>query len=383
MEALSSRALVLEHHHVNHNVLLWQQRPWRAPQSAALLSVAHSALRRTKARLWRWPSSSCRDLLVAAATSASCLASASSSSSTAEFGDQNHQSHDAAAPPSQRQSELGESAADLQTSKESQTAPQKMPTRNLQAAGIISGITLVGTIAAVSFTLASGGPAALAAAISKSGFYAAFALIFVSEIGDKTFFIAALLAMRHSRGLVLLGSMGALSLMTVISVVIGRLFQRVPAQLQTSLPIGEYAAVALLILFGLKAIKEAWELPSAPADAPDAAADSGELAEAEQVVKQVQADKKLSTPLTILGETFSLVFLAEWGDRSMLATVALGAAQSPWGVASGAILGHTLATLLAVLGGALLARYISEKVVGYTGGVLFLVFAAATLLGAF
>jgi putative Ca2+/H+ antiporter (TMEM165/GDT1 family) len=37
--------------------------------------------------------------------------------------------------------------------------------------------------------------------------------------------------------------------------------------------------------------------------------------------------------------------------------------QSPWGVASGAIAGHVIATALAVLGGAFLAQYISEKLV--------------------
>ncbi|KAF3643225.1 hypothetical protein FXO38_20730 [Capsicum annuum] len=46
----------------------------------------------------------------------------------------------------------------------------------------------------------------------------------------------------------------------------------------------------------------------------------------------------------------------------MLATIALGAAQ---GMASGAIAGHLVATSLAILGGAFLANYISEKL--YTG----------------
>lgn len=82
-------------------------------------------------------------------------------------------------------------------------------------------------------------------------------------------------------------------------------------------------------------------------------------------------------------EVASLIFVAEWGDRSMLATIALGAAQSPLGVAGGAILAHALATLVAVVGGAMLSQRISEKTVGYLGGTLFLVFAAATVFGIF
>uniref|UniRef100_A0A453AHK7 GDT1 family protein n=1 Tax=Aegilops tauschii subsp. strangulata TaxID=200361 RepID=A0A453AHK7_AEGTS len=96
-----------------------------------------------------------------------------------------------------------------------------------------------------------------------------------------------------------------------------------------------------------------------------------------------EASLKITSPLAILWKSFSLVFFAEWGDRSMLATIALGAAQSPLGVASGAIAGHLVATLLAIIGGAFLANYLSEKLVGLLGGVLFLLFAAATLFGVF
>ena len=39
----------------------------------------------------------------------------------------------------------------------------------------------------------------------------------MSELGDKTFFIAAILAMRHSRMLVFGGAIAALGLMTVLS----------------------------------------------------------------------------------------------------------------------------------------------------------------------
>ncbi len=45
-----------------------------------------------------------------------------------------------------------------------------------------------------------------------------FLLILFSELGDKTFFIALLLALKQNKGLVFAGTFGALAVMTVISV---------------------------------------------------------------------------------------------------------------------------------------------------------------------
>jgi len=48
-------------------------------------------------------------------------------------------------------------------------------------------------------------------------FFKAIVVIIVSEIGDKTFFIAAIFAMKHARSTVFAGAIGALGLMTFLS----------------------------------------------------------------------------------------------------------------------------------------------------------------------
>lgn len=78
----------------------------------------------------------------------------------------------------------------------------------------------------------------------------------------------------------------------------------------------------------------------------------------------------------ILTQAFTLTFLAEWGDRSQIATIAMAAAQDPVGITAGAVIGHSLCTGLAVLGGRMLAARISEKTVATGGGALFMLFAA-------
>ncbi|XP_017232037.1 GDT1-like protein 1, chloroplastic [Daucus carota subsp. sativus] len=211
-----------------------------------------------------------------------------------------------------------------------------------------------------------------------TGFTSAFLLIFFSELGDKTFFIAALLAARNSSVIVFLGTFGALGVMTVISVVLGRTFHYVDEILpfrfgDSDLPLDDIAAVLLLVYFGVSTLLDAASGDGMKADE--------EQKEAELAVSDFSGDGAgiLAAAGTIVS-TFVLVFVAEWGDKSFFSTIALAAASSPLGVIGGALAGHGSATLLAVLGGSLLGTFLSEKVIAYVGGSLFLVFAAVTLI---
>eukprot|EP00242_Pyramimonas_sp_CCMP2087_P017723 CAMPEP_0198211950 /NCGR_PEP_ID=MMETSP1445-20131203/25435_1 /TAXON_ID=36898 /ORGANISM="Pyramimonas sp., Strain CCMP2087" /LENGTH=365 /DNA_ID=CAMNT_0043886311 /DNA_START=167 /DNA_END=1265 /DNA_ORIENTATION=+ len=260
------------------------------------------------------------------------------------------------------------------------SSPGKVGSPNRGPSAFVALLALVCTLAAITMlvTLATG----TSVATLKAGFISAFSIIFISELGDKTFFIAALLAMRRGRTLVFTGATAALALMTIVSVAVGTIFQQVPTALtDTQLPIGQWAGALMLVYFGIRNIKDA--LDATPAEVSEGKEATGELADAEAMYSKAQVDVTEKSTWGILAESFTLIFMAEWGDRSMLATIALGVAQNPVAVATGAVAGHALATLIAVLGGSFLSKYISERFVGLLGGGLFLVFAVLTVLVGF
>ena len=78
-------------------------------------------------------------------------------------------------------------------------------------------------------------------------------------------------------------------------------------------------------------------------------------------------------------QAFTMTFLAEWGDRSQLATIILAARENVSAVVIAGILGHAFCTGLAVLGGRLIAQRISVRTVTLIGGVVFLLFAVTAL----
>ena len=90
-------------------------------------------------------------------------------------------------------------------------------------------------------------------------------------------------------------------------------------------------------------------------------------------------DHRVAPFCLFLSQAFTLTFLAEWGDRSQIATVALAASKNPFGVVLGGLIGHAFCTGLAVIGGKMLAAKISERTVAIIGGILFLIFGVTSI----
>jgi len=223
------------------------------------------------------------------------------------------------------------------------------------------------------------------------GFIATLAVIIVSELGDKTFFIAAIMAMRHPRLTILSGAISALAIMHVMSALFGALALNIVPKAYTY-----YISAILFAIFGLKMLKEGYYM--SPEDAQE------EMEEVqEELRKKDDAEKMndveggmLDSPIktatsgissvlkllfsAIFIQAFTMTFLAEWGDRSQLATIVLAARENTWAVIIAGVLGHSLCTGLAVLGGRFIAQKISVRTVTLVGAVVFLLFAFTAFL---
>ncbi|MCX7594713.1 MAG: TMEM165/GDT1 family protein [Fischerella sp.] len=196
-----------------------------------------------------------------------------------------------------------------------------------------------------------------------TAFTAGLLLITFSELGDKTFFIAVILSMKHSRRLVFAGVIAALAAMTILSVVVGQAVSLLPKRYIY------YAEIVLFIAFGLKLLYEGIKM------SPTSACNTEAVEEAKDAVDK--AEKQLAKQKNfgaIALEAFVLTFMAEWGDRTQLATIALAARNNPVGVTTGAILGHSICAAIAVIGGRMLGGKISEKTLTLIGGFLFILF---------
>ncbi|KAI1286848.1 Transmembrane protein [Halotydeus destructor] len=208
-----------------------------------------------------------------------------------------------------------------------------------------------------------------------NGFMAALFMILASELGDKTFIITTIMAMKYSRRAVFLGATSAAILMITLSVLIGMMTTLVPRS------VSHYFSIFLFTMFGLQMLKEGLAMSSSSGleldkEAMDEMKSMGQSKDSQWKIRQ-QLAKYLSF---IFIESFTMNFFAEWGDRSQLSTILLAARENVIGVLLGAIFGHTICNGVAVLGGNFIGSLISVRTVTICGGLSFLAFAAVPLI---
>jgi putative Ca2+/H+ antiporter (TMEM165/GDT1 family) len=201
-----------------------------------------------------------------------------------------------------------------------------------------------------------------------AAFGASLTAITLAELGDKTFFMALILAARHRGRDVFIGAFGALTAVTLLSLGLGYgLRELLPA------PVVPWLAAALFLGFGLKLLVDAQRMGADEAE--------GEEQEAEQAINEAESHRRISTTWAVIWEAFVLVFLAELGDRTQFTTIFLATAPAFTfaGLLAGTLLGHALVTWLAVGAGKWIGGRLSEKLLYRLSGGLFLVFGLFAL----
>lgn len=174
-------------------------------------------------------------------------------------------------------------------------------------------------------------------------------LVFVAELGDKSQLMALALATRYRALPVLAGVAAAAIVMLGLSALVGGL---VGAALPTRwVALG---AGVLFLVFGVLALRGDDH-------------DHGEARERSG---------------SALLATFVAFLVAEFGDKTMLATAALASQRAPGWVWVGAALGMTAASGLAILVGRLLGKRLPAHVLRYVSAGAFLLFGGLLLIDA-
>ncbi len=177
------------------------------------------------------------------------------------------------------------------------------------------------------------------------------AVIFVAELGDKSQLMAMTFAARYRARDVLVGITVATAIVHLLSVGLGVAVGAVLADYQ-----GVVAVVAGLSFLGFAV----WTLRG------------DELTEEEAE----KARRSTGAAVLAVGTAF---FLAELGDKTMLATVTLATREGWFGTWVGSTLGMVLADALAIAVGALLGRTLPERAVRYGAATLFALFGLALI----
>lgn len=185
-----------------------------------------------------------------------------------------------------------------------------------------------------------------------TAFWISLIYVFVAEMGDKTQLVALAFATKYKTTTVLAGVFIATFAVHLISVILGE-------AVSLALPIFWIKILAGLsfIFFGL------WTLRGDSLD-EDEMKNTGKFG-----------------PLLTVATTF---FLAELGDKTMLATITVASEQKSFvAVWLGSTVGMVLADGLAVIVGKVMGKNLPEKLIKYVGAAIFLISGLWTLWEAF
>lgn len=183
-------------------------------------------------------------------------------------------------------------------------------------------------------------------------FLVSFGIIFAAELGDKSQLMALAMAARYRAVPILVGITMATAVVHALSVGLG-------AALGVAMPLRLVNFVAALAFFAFAA----WTIRGDTLD-------ENESARAAQSTRSAIAAASVA------------FFLAELGDKTMLATITLATKEGLVGTWAGSTLGMVAADALAIVAGQQLGARLPERAIRIGAAVAFVVFGLLLLFEA-
>jgi putative Ca2+/H+ antiporter (TMEM165/GDT1 family)/protein-S-isoprenylcysteine O-methyltransferase Ste14 len=183
-------------------------------------------------------------------------------------------------------------------------------------------------------------------------FAVSFGVVFVAELGDKSQLMALAFATRYRALPVLVGITLATTAVHLFSVAVGH-------SLGSALPTGWIALVAAVAFVGFGA----WTLRG------------------DRLTPAERAKAERATGSAVLTSSVAF-FLAELGDKTMLATITLATQHGWFGVWVGSTIGMVAADALAIVVGRKVGRLLPERAVQIGAAALFFLFGGALAVDA-
>lgn len=179
-----------------------------------------------------------------------------------------------------------------------------------------------------------------------------FALILAAEMGDKSQLVCMALASKHRPVPVVLGAVAAFALLNALAVGFGK-------AISNWFPDYMIAVVVafLFLVFGIQALRT--------------------------TIEDADEDVKEKSGHSIFFTTFLMITIAEFGDKTQLAVVALSSTSSPTGVWLGSTVALSTTSALGVLAGRKLLQKIPLELLHKIGGVIFLMLAGLAIVKAY
>lgn len=187
-----------------------------------------------------------------------------------------------------------------------------------------------------------------------------FGVLFLAELGDKSQLMALTFALRYRWWVVLAGITAASIAVNLIAVGVGHF-------LGAALPTNVIAVITAVVLLavGLWTLRETFHT------------------DADEDTEIAEKDSGARSPWRVFFMVLSAFLLAELGDRTMFAIIALASNHNWVAVWIGSVVGMVAAGGGAIALGILVGKHVPERAIAIGSGLLFLYIGAATLLSAF